>query len=148
MDPQELITRGRPEGPPLSLEDATSKAGELDATRGEATPGLGFSRDFASLDEFLTFAHTEVANPEVPLSLAGSNLSAKEADLTAWEEAVRANKKMQAAEDMILMSREVKVAEQEKALARLADLEESDRIQASTIRELQDRIALDEDRLV
>lgn len=42
MDPQELITWGRPEGPPPSLEDATSKAGELDATRGEGTPGLGF----------------------------------------------------------------------------------------------------------
>ena len=49
---------------------------------------------------------------------------------------------------MVLMGREVKVSEQEKALARLADVEENDRIQASTIRELQDRIALDEDRLV
>ena len=55
---------------------------------------------------------------------------------------------MKPAKDMILMSREVKVAEQEKALAQLADLEESERIQASTIRELQDRIVLDEDRLV
>ena len=93
-DPQEPITRGRIEGPPPSLEGEASKAGELDATRSEATPGLGFSRDFASLDEFLTFAHTEVANPEVPLSLAGSNLSAREADLVAREEAVQANEKM------------------------------------------------------
>ena len=46
------------------------------------------------------------------------------------------------------MRRDVKVSEQEKALAWLADLEEKDRIQASTIRELQDRVALDEDRLV
>ena len=55
---------------------------------------------------------------------------------------------MQTAEDMILMGREVKVAEQEKALARLADLEESERIYLATTGELQDRIALDEDRLV
>ena len=94
VDPQELIARGRADGPPPSLEDATSKAGELDAAHGEATPGLGFSRDFASLDEFPTYAHAEVASPEVPLSLAGSNLSASEADLAAREEAVRANEKM------------------------------------------------------
>ena len=49
---------------------------------------------------------------------------------------------------MIRMVREVKVAEQEKALARLADLEESERIYIAMIGELQDRIALDEDRLV
>ena len=46
------------------------------------------------------------------------------------------------------MGREVKVAEQEKVLARLADLEESECIYIATIGELQDRIALDEDRLV
>ena len=94
MDPQELVNWGRPESPPPSLEDATSKAGELEAARGDATPGLGFLRDFASLDEFLTFAYTEVAGLEVPLPLVHSNLSAREADLAAREEAVRAHEKM------------------------------------------------------
>ena len=80
--------------------------------------------------------------------MVNSNLSAREADLAAREEAVRAHEKMQTAEDMILMSREVNVAKQEKALARLADLEESECIHIAMIGELQDRIALDEDRLV
>ena len=102
VDPQEPITRGRLEGPPSSLAGETSKAGELDARHGETTPGLGFSRDFASLDEFLTFARTEVASPEVPLSLASSSLSAREADLAAREAVVRANEEMQVAEDMSL----------------------------------------------
>ena len=100
------------------------------------------------MEEFLAFARTEVAGSEVSLPLVNSSLSAREADLVAREEAVRAHEKMQTAEDMILMGREVKVAEQEKALARLADLEESERIYIATIGELQDRIALDEDRLV
>ena len=100
------------------------------------------------MDEFLAFARSEVARTEVPLPLVDSTLSAREADLAAREEAVRANEKMQVAEDMTFMSREVKVAEQEKDLARIADLEESEHIHAATIRELQDRIALDEDRLV
>ena len=83
MDPQGLITRRRLEGPPPSLAADASKAGEIDARRGEATPGLGFSRDFASLDEFLTFARTEVASSEAPLFLASGSLSAREADLAA-----------------------------------------------------------------
>ena len=88
------------------------------------------------MDEFLAFACTEVAASEVSLPLVNSNLSAREADLGAREEAVQAHEKMQTTEDMILMSREVKVAEQEKALARLADLEESERIHIATIGEL------------
>ena len=148
MDPQERGNWRRPESPPPGLEDATSKADELGDVHGDAAPGSGFLRDFASLDEFLAFARSEVASTEVPLPLVDSTLSAKEADLAAREEAVRANEKMQVAEDMILMGREVKVAEQEKDLARIADLEESERIHTTTIRELQDRIALDEDRLV
>ena len=109
--PQERGNRGRPESPPPGLEDATSKADEPGAIHGDAVPGSGFSRDFASLDEFLAFACTKVASTEVPLRLVDSTLSAREADLAAWEEAVRAHEKMQTAEDMILMGREVKVAE-------------------------------------
>ena len=148
MDPQELITRRRLEGPPPSLAAEASKAGEIDARRGETAPVLRFSRDFTSLEEFLTFARAEMASPEAPLSLASNSLPAREADFAAREAAVRANEEMQLAEDMVLMRREVKLSEQEKALTRLADLEENDRIQASTIRELQDRIALDVVRLV
>ena len=91
MDPQELVTQGRPESPPPSQEDVTSKAGELGAAHGDSAPEFGFSRDFASLEEFLAFACTEVAGQEAPLPLVNSNLSAREADLTAREEAVRAH---------------------------------------------------------
>ena len=100
------------------------------------------------MDEFLAFARTEAAGLEVSLPLVNSNLSAREVDVAAREEAVRANEKMQTTEDMILMGKEVKVAKQEKALARLADLEDSERIHIATIGELQDRIALDEACLV
>ena len=48
----------------------------------------------------------------------------------------------------MLMVREARVAEQEGVLTRLADLEDSERVYKATIEELQDRIALDEDRLV
>ena len=82
------------------------------------------------------------------MSVVNSSLSARELDLAAREEAVRAHEKMQTTEDMVLMVRETKVSEQEKALAWLADLEESERVYIATIEELQDRIALDEDRLV
>ena len=46
------------------------------------------------MDEFLAFACIEVAASEVSLPLVNSNLSAREADLAAQEEAVRANEKM------------------------------------------------------
>ena len=92
--------------------------------------------DFTSLEEFLAFTRAEVAGSEASLPLVNSSLSAREAELAAWEEAIRAHEKMQTAEDMILMGREVKVAEQEKTLARLADLEESERIHRVTIGEL------------
>ena len=137
VDPQGLITRRRLEGPPPSAAADTPKAREIEAGRGGDAPGPGFSRDFASLEEFLSFSLEGVARSEAPLSLASDDLSAREADLVAREAAVRANEEMQLAKDMVLMGREVKVSEQEKALARLADLEENDHIQASTIRELQ-----------
>ena len=111
MDPHELATRGRPESPPPSQGDVTSKAGELGAARGDSVPEFGFSRDFASLEEFLAFARMEATGPGASLPLVDSSLSAREAELAAREEAVRAHENMQTAEDMILMSREVKVAE-------------------------------------
>ena len=83
MDSQELIKRGRPKSPPPSQEDVTSKAGELRAANGDSVPEFGYSRDFASLDEFLAFACTRVARSEVPLPLVDKNLSAREADLAA-----------------------------------------------------------------
>ena len=79
---------------PPSQEDVTSKAGEPRAAHGDSAPEFGFLRDFASLEEFLAFACIEVAGSEVPLPLADSSLSAREADLAAREEAVRANEKM------------------------------------------------------
>ena len=66
----------------------------------------------------------------------------------AREETVRAQEKLQAAEDVMLMVREARVAEQEGALMRLLDLEENERAHLAMIEELQDPIALDEDRLV
>ena len=48
----------------------------------------------------------------------------------------------------MLMVREARVADQEGVLARLSDLEDSERVHLATIEDLQDRIALDEDRLV
>ena len=47
----------------------------------------------------------------------------------------------------MLMVREARVAEQERALTRLSDLEDSERVHLATIEALQDRITLDEDRL-
>ena len=74
MDPQELVNRERPKSPPPSQEDVTSKAGKPRATHGNSAPEFGFSTDFASLDEFLAFACTEVAGSEVSLPLVYSNL--------------------------------------------------------------------------
>ena len=48
----------------------------------------------------------------------------------------------------MLMVREARVAEQEGVLTRLSGLEDSERVYIATIEELQDRVALDEDRLV
>ena len=148
MDPQELVTRGRPESPPPSQGDVTSKAGELGAARGDSAPEFRFSRDFASLEEFLAFARTEATGPGASLPLVDSSLSASELDLAAQEEAVRAQEKLQTAEDVMLMVREARVAEQEGVLGRLSDLEDSERVYIATIEELQDRITLDEERLV
>ena len=90
------------------------------------------------MEEFLAFARTEMAGSDASLSLVNCNLSARELDLAAREEAVRAHEKMQTAEEMVLMVRETKVSGQEKALARLADLEESERVYIATIEELKD----------
>ena len=48
----------------------------------------------------------------------------------------------------MLMVHEASMAEQERDLMRLSDLEDSERIYLATIEELQERIALDEDCLV
>ena len=84
-----MVTRGRPESPPLSQGDVTSKASELGTALGDSAPEFGFSRDFAGLEEFLTFARTEVVGSEASLPLVNSSLSAREAELVAQEEAVR-----------------------------------------------------------
>ena len=100
------------------------------------------------MEEFLAFARAEMVGSGASLSLVDSSLSARELDLAAREEAIRAHEKMQTAEDVILMVRETKVAEHEGVLTRLADLEDSERVYIATIEELQDWIALDEGRLV
>ena len=76
--------------PPPSQEDVTSKAGASGAAPSGDAPGYGFSRDFASVEEFLAFARAEMAGLDAPLSLANSGPSAKEFDLVTREEAVRA----------------------------------------------------------
>ena len=81
MDPQEPVHRRRSESPPPSQEDVTSKADEPRAAHGDSARDFEFSKDFASLDEFLAFARTETAGLEVSLPLVNSNLSAREADL-------------------------------------------------------------------
>ena len=57
----------------------TSKAGELEAALDDTAPELKFSRDFASLEEFLAFVSAEVVGSEASLPLVNSSLSAKEA---------------------------------------------------------------------
>ena len=89
-----------------------------------------------------------MAGSDASLSLVEGNLSARELDLAAWEETVLAQEKLQAAEDVMLMVREARVAEQERALTRMSDPEDSERVHLATIEALQDWIALDEDRLV
>ena len=60
-------------------------------------------------------------------------MSARELDLAAREETVRAQEKLQATEDVMLMVREARVAEQEGVLTRLSDLEDSERVYLATI---------------
>ena len=67
--------------------------------------------------------------------------------MAAREENVLAQEKLQAVEDVMLMVREARVTEQERALTRLSDLEDNERLHLATIEALQDRIALDKDRL-
>ena len=110
--------------------------------------GPGFSREFASIKEFLSFARTEMACTDTSLPLARSNLSANELELTARDENVLTREMRQAAEDVILITREARISEQEMTLTmRLSDLEDSERVHLATIDALQDRITLDEDRL-
>lgn len=96
----------------------TSKASASGTAPSDDAPGHGFSRDFANVEEFLAFARAEMAGSDASLSLVNSSLSARELDLAAREEAIRAHKKMQTAEDVILMVREMKVAKQERVLTR------------------------------
>ena len=56
VDPREPVHQRRSESPPPSQEDVTSKAVGPRAARGDPTPDFEFSKDFASLDEFLAFA--------------------------------------------------------------------------------------------
>ena len=99
------------------------------------------------MGEFLSFARTEMVGPNTSLSLVEDSLSARELELAAREEDVLAQERRQAAVDVMLIAREGRISEQEKALTRLSDLEDSEHVHLATIEALQDRIGLDEDRL-
>ena len=133
--------------PPPSPEDTIPQDDTPGAAPTGGTQGHGFSLEFASVGEFLSFARTEMAGSDASLSLVENNLSARELDLASWEETVLAQEKLQAVEDVMLIVQEARVAEQERDLTRLSDLEDSERVHLATIEALQDRIALDADRL-
>ena len=99
------------------------------------------------MGEFLSFARTEMAGPDTSLPLVGNNLSARELELAAREENILAREIRQAVEDVILIARDARISEQEKTLTRLSNLGDSECVHLATIDALQDRIALDEDRL-
>ena len=124
VDPRTLVTPGKPASPPPRQEDAIPRAGASGAAPDGDAPGHGFLMDFASVEEFLAFSHAEMAASDASLSLVDNGLFAREPDLAARDEAVRAQEKQQTAEDMMLMVREARVAEQEGVLMRLSDLQD------------------------
>ena len=90
MDPRKPVTRGRSVSPSPSLEDTIPRDDAPGAAPNGGLQGHGFSMEFASVREFLSFARTEKAGSDASLSLVEGNLSSKELDLTAREETDRA----------------------------------------------------------
>ena len=69
MDSWKPVTREGPINQPLSLEDMIPRGGMSGAMSAGGTQGHGFSMEFASVGEFLTFARTEMAGLDTSLSL-------------------------------------------------------------------------------